>query len=208
MSKQEVPLQDLEKYIPRGAYEQVTRYLNRYKVHLTITPERSSVLGNYQGAFKGKNHRITVNGNLNKYSFLITLLHELGHLVTYDKYGVRIQAHGVEWKYEYGRLLTVFISQKIFPKIIEAELISTLEDPSASSCTEISLLRVLRKFDPPKPGYFLLEELPEKSFFKTSNGALFRKILQKRTRILCSMVGTSRQYLFSPVTEVQLVRKR
>lgn len=208
MSKLEVPLQDLEKYIPEGSFDQVSKYLIKYRVHLTITRERISVLGNYQGAYNGKNHRISVNGNLNKFSFLITLIHELAHLLTFEKYGTRIIAHGAEWKYEYGKLLAIFISRKIFPKDIENELLTTLKNPSASSCTETSLLRTLRKYDPHKPGYYLLEDLPEKSFFKTTNGELFKKINQKRKRILCAMVGTSRQYLFSPVTEVQLVRKR
>lgn len=208
MSKLEVPLQDLEKYIPEGSFEPVSKYLLKYSVHLTITRERTSVLGNYQGAYQGRNHRISVNGNLNKYSFLITLIHELAHLLTYEKYGARILAHGGEWKYEYGRLLAVFITRKLFPRDVETELLSILNNPSASSCTETSLLRTLRKYDPHKPGYYLLEDLPEKSFFKTTNGELYKKINQKRKRILCAMVGTSRQYLFSPVTEVQLVRKK
>lgn len=206
MNKKESPLQALDAYLPKGSFEQVSKYLIRHKVHLTITRERSSVLGNYQGAHNGKNHRISVNGNLNKYAFLITLIHELAHLLTFEKYGSAIAAHGVQWKREYSKLLANFISLKLFPKDVEAELISTLENPSASSCTETSLLRVLRRYDPPKPGFFLLEELPEQSVFMTRNGVLFRKIYQKRKRILCTEESTRKQYLFSPVTEVKLVR--
>lgn len=208
MNKKEAPLQALETYLPKGAFEHISKYLIRHKVHLTITRERSSILGNYQGAYNGQNHRISVNGNLNKYSFLITLIHELAHLHTYEKHGTRITAHGSEWKREYSKLLTIFVSQKIFPADVEDELLSTIKSPSASSCTEVSLLRVLRKYDPPKPGVFLLEDLPEQSVFKTRNGILYRKLYQKRKRILCSLEGTSKLYLFSPVTEVQLVRKK
>lgn len=208
MSKLEVPLKTLETYLPKGAYEPVEKYLIRHKVQLTVTRERTSILGNYQGAFNGKNHRISVNGNLNKYSFLITLIHELAHLLTYEKYGARVQAHGAEWKKMYSSLMSGFITNKLFPRDIERELISSLDSPSASSCTEDSLLRVLRKYDPPKPGFFLLEELSDKSVFRTRNGVLYRRMYQIRKRILCVEEATSRKYLFSPVAEVELVRKK
>lgn len=206
MSKEEFPLRTLEKYLPRGAYDNISWYLIRHRVHLTITQERTSVLGNFQGKRRGLNHKISVNGNLNKYSFLITLIHEVAHLLAFEKYGIRIAAHGPEWKQEYSRLLMRFISQNIFPDDIEKELISTMEKPSASSCAETSLQRVLWKYDRRKPGFYLLEDIPDRSVFKTSNGTLFRRLNLKRKRILCSQVGTRRQYLFSPVTEVELVK--
>lgn len=208
MSKREAPLDALSPYLPEGSYEHIAKYLVRYKVHLTITRERSTILGNYRSAFNGKNHRISVNGNLNKYSFLITLIHELAHLLTFEKYGARVQPHGSEWKQEYSKLLAVYISHDVFPDDIEKELIETMRNPSATSCAETSLLRVLRRYDPQKPGFYLLEELPEQSIFKTRNGVLFRKLHQKRKRILCHEEDTSKLYLFSPVTEVQLVRKK
>ena len=77
--KREAPLGTLNSYLPAGAYDTVMQYLQHYKVHLTITKERRSVLGDYRFAVHGKNHRISVNGNLNSFAFLITLLHELAH---------------------------------------------------------------------------------------------------------------------------------
>ena len=77
------------------------------------------MLGDYRNAVNGKNHRVTVNGNLNTYAFLITLLHELAHLLAYEQYGNRIFAHGKEWKSIYGKLLHDFLSRKIFPEDIE-----------------------------------------------------------------------------------------
>ena len=79
MSKKEVPLHALAAYVPEGSLEPVLEYLHRYKIHLTITKERNSILGDYRHAINQKNHRISVNGNLNKYAFLVTLLHEIAH---------------------------------------------------------------------------------------------------------------------------------
>ena len=207
MSKKEVPLNTLNTYLPRGAYPHLEKYLISHKVHLTITPERSSVLGNYQGGYDGRNHRISVNGSLNKYAFLITLLHELGHMLAFEKFGARIPAHGRQWKNEYSKLLAAFISNRIFPKDVENELLATLENPAASSCAETSLLRVLRKYDDYKPGFYLLEDLGDGSYFKIKNGSVFLRLHVKRVRILCRDINTQRLFLFSPVTEVKLMHK-
>jgi predicted SprT family Zn-dependent metalloprotease len=206
MPKKESPLQQLNDYLPEGAYDSVVDYLIAHKVHLTVTRERSTILGNYRSRHSDKNHRISVNGNLNKYSFLITLLHELGHLLAFEKYGNKIPAHGAQWKNEYSKILAVFISKKIFPADIENELLQTLNNPAATSCAETSLLRVLRKYDAHRPGIFLLEELPDKSFFKVKNGRVFSKENKIRKRFLCKDLTTNKLFLFSPVAEVELVR--
>ena len=96
MAKKEAPLEYLSQFIPDPSAPLILEYLHHYKVHLTITRERKSVLGDYRHATHSNNHRISVNGNLNKYAFLITLLHELAHLLTFEKFGNRIPPHGKE----------------------------------------------------------------------------------------------------------------
>src|SRR5215204_6926988 len=108
MPRKEAPLDALQTYLPVGTYEPVIQYLHQYQVHLTVARERKSILGDYRHRTHAKNHRISVNGNLNPYSFLITLLHELAHLLTFEKYGNRVQSHGREWKVFFGQLLEQF----------------------------------------------------------------------------------------------------
>ncbi|MEO6949936.1 MAG: hypothetical protein ABI123_09935 [Ginsengibacter sp.] len=206
MPKIHSPLAALDNYLPENAFESVEPYIVHHKIHLTITRERVSILGNYKKS-TNKNHAITVNGNLNKYSFLITLLHELGHLLAFEKFGNKIIAHGTEWKNEYGNILADFIGKNIFPRDIEKELIKTLNNPGATSCAETSLLRVLKKYDTPVPGVFLLEDLPEGSVFRVKNGKTYKKGKKLRKRFLCQEIATSRMYLFSPVAEVELLNK-
>src|SRR5688572_4978157 len=146
MPKKEVPIGQLSDYLPPRTYEAVLGYLRKYKVHLTIAKERKSILGDYRHRTYDDNHRISVNGNLNHWSFLITLLHELAHLLTFEQFGNRVPAHGREWKGVYGQLLAQFLQHNIFPEDIKTELVSSLHNPAATSCAEDDLLRVLRRY--------------------------------------------------------------
>ncbi len=205
MPKKESPLQQLSVYLPDGSFEDVANYLQGHKVHLTVTRERKTVLGNYRNSHSNQNHRISVNGNLNKYSFLITLLHELGHLLAFEKFGNRISPHGAQWKNEFSAILASFISKKIFPHDIEAELMRSLKNPAASSCAEENLLRILKKYDPHKPGFYFIEELPLNAHFKVKGGKIFSKGNKVRKRFLCKDISSGKLFLFSPVAEVELI---
>lgn len=202
MPKKEAPMTTLGDYLPPNTYDAVFNYLRQYQVHLTITRDRRSILGDYRHRTHHANHRISVNGSLNKFSFLITLLHELAHLVTFEQYGNRVQAHGAEWKKIYGQFLAHFVQQNIFPNDIAEELKNSLKNPAASSCAEEGLLRVLRKYDSTRNGHKLVEELPEQSLFRTPDGRVFRKGKRLRKRFHCIEIATGKVYLFSPVYEV------
>jgi len=201
-SKREAPLGTLNSYLPSGAYHTVMQYLQHYKVHLTITKERRSVLGDYRFAVHGKNHRISVNGNLNAFAFLITLLHELAHLIAFEKYGNRIASHGKEWKAVYGEILQQFLLLDLFPADIANEITITMRSPAAGSCAEDGLIRVLRKYDQKQDQKKLVEEIDVNGLFQTDDGRIFKRGNQLRKRIRCLEVKTGKIYLFSPVYEV------
>lgn len=205
MAKKEEPLEALRAYLPHGSYEPIAEYLIRYKVHLTITRTRKSVLGDYRNAVDNRNHRISVNGDLNRYAFLITLLHELAHLLTFDRYGHRVAPHGVEWKQQFSMLLAEFLRLSVFPADIQQALLKSIASPAASSCSDAGLLKVLRRYDPVKEGHLLVEDVAPGQLFKISGGRIFRRGEKIRKRIRCEEVATQKVYLFSPVYEVVLV---
>lgn len=205
MSRKEAPIHQLQHYLPAGTYEAVLNYLQFYKVHLTVSKERKSILGDYRHRTHSHNHRISVNGNLNVYSFLITLLHELAHLLTFEQYGNRVQAHGNEWKIIYSKLLDQFLKNKIFPKEIEQELLISLKNPAASSCAEDGLIRALRKFNPAGNSNRLIEELAIQAIFRTDDGRIFQRGEKLRKRFKCTEMKTGKIYLFSPVHEVEII---
>jgi hypothetical protein len=207
MPKKEVPLGHLQQYLPAGTSDKVMTFLHQFRVHLTIARERKSILGDYRHRTHHANHRISVNGSLNPYSFLITLLHELAHLLVFEEHGNKVFSHGKEWKFIYGKLLQEFLGERIFPADIESELLRSLKNPAASSCAEDELLRVLRKYDAKESSHRLLEELLPDVLFRLDDGRVFQKGPKLRKRYKCTEVNTGREYLFSPVYEVEIVNR-
>jgi hypothetical protein len=206
MAKVEHPLQALRNYLPDGSFEPVVQLINLYKVHLTVTKARKSVLGDYRHPAMGTNHKITVNGNLNKYEFLITLLHELAHLLCFEQYKNRVEAHGQEWKYIYSSLLAQFIRLEIFPIDIQKSLQKTLLNPAATANGETALLLVLRKYDiVKKEGYYFVAHIAEGTLFESLKGRIFKRGKKRRIRIECIEVNTGQVYSFSALTEVKVI---
>ena len=205
MPKKEAHISALQDFLPPNTYNPVLAYLHQYHVHLTIARERKSILGDYRHRTHGKNHRISVNGNLNQYAFLITLLHELAHLLAFENFGNGIAPHGREWKHVFGKLLAQFIEHNIFPDDIKKSLADTLHNPAASSCSDEDLLRVLKRYDRKETSLVFIEAIPEGSLFKTHDGKVFRKGEKIRKRYKCEEVKTKKIYLFSPIYEAERV---
>src|SRR5688572_3135306 len=205
MPKQEAPIGQLADYLPSNTYDPVLAYLREYKVHLTITRERRSILGDYRHRTQHANHRISVNGNLNPYSFLITLLHELAHLLTFEQFGSTVLSHGKEWKTVYTGMLAQFLQHRVFPPDIETELVRSLQNPAATTCAEDGLLRVLRKYDARESHHRLVEEIATNEMFRTHDGRIFKKAGKLRKRFQCIEIKTGKVYLFSPVYEVESI---
>src|SRR6185295_7231652 len=195
MPKKEVPIGQLQDYLPPGTYEEVLSYLRQYKVHLTAARERKSILGDYRHSTHHANHRISVNGNLNPYSFLITLLHELAHLLTFEQFGNKVLSHGREWKAIYVNILAQFLQHRVFPNDIETELVRSLKNPAATTCAEDGLLRVLRKYDTKESHHRLVEEIETNKLFRTYDGRVFKKQEKLRKRFKCVEIETGKVYL-------------
>ncbi len=195
----------LEKYIAPQAVDTIVNWIIDYGVHLKITEERTTKLGDFRpNQHLEKGHRITINYNLNQHAFLITLVHEMAHLKTWNLFKDKVKPHGAEWKSVYREMLLPFLSLNIFPDDIAPALIEYLENPAASSCSDMNLMRILMKYDQePK---ILLEEIPSSSVFKLSSGRVFRKGSQRRKYFQCLEISSGKMYLINPLAEVEPVQ--
>ncbi len=194
----------LAKYIPEHAVKPIFELIVQNQVHLKIVNERVTRHGDYRRAVSGK-HEITVNANLNPYKFLITLVHEIAHLVAFEKFGRTIKPHGQEWKYSFQRLMVPFIRPEIFPQQLLPLLARHFKNPTASSDTDARLALALKYFDKPNDKHFVFD-IPTGSIFRIYNGKIFKKGNLRVKRYECLEVSSGRTFLFNPNAEVELLK--
>ncbi|HQQ94703.1 MAG TPA: SprT-like domain-containing protein [Bacteroidia bacterium] len=181
----------------------IARWIVEYDFKLKIKRERSSRLGDYTPPLHGSNHLITINHNLNKYAFLITLVHEIAHLETFNRHRNTVFPHGKEWKQCFRELMQPFLNTDIFPLEVFAALRSYLQNPAASSCSDHALLKTLKLHDESNDRV-LLEYLPRHTVFLYNGSRLFKKGEKLRTRFKCTELKTGHTYFFHALTEVEM----
>lgn len=196
----------LLRYLPEPFVEMVIDLLMTYTVQFKIVKPRKTKLGDFRAKNKHGKPQITINGDLNPYSFLVTTLHEFAHLTNYLEHGHRVAPHGKEWKLHYTRLLLPVIDHPETPETLRVALLNSATNMKASSCTDQQLQRTLLTFDSRNDNLRTLEELPKNSTFAL-NGKTFQKGVLRRTRYLCTDVQSKRQYLVSALAHVELVEE-
>ncbi|ULC60177.1 sprT domain-containing protein [Flaviramulus sp. BrNp1-15] len=195
----------LVSYLPEKTLPQVLKLLEHDNLLVKIKNERKTRHGDYMRLPNGK-HQITINSNLNKYRFLITLIHEIAHFEAYKNYGRFIKPHGIEWKRTFQHLMLPFINPETFPNQLLPLLAKHFKNPKASSDTDVQLAYALKQFDEPNNKTYIFE-IPLGSAFKLYNGKVFKKGNQRVKRYECVEVKTGKLYLFNPNAEVELLKE-
>ena len=193
----------LEKYLPDRSVSYVLYLLENHHVFLKIVNERVTKHGDYRKLPSGQ-HQITVNANLNKYRFLMTLIHEIAHLVAIQKYGNYIKPHGKEWKHTFQQLMIPLLNPTVYPRKLLPLLLSHFRNPRASSDTDAQLSLALKKYDPKTDKNYVFE-IPIGSTFRIHNGRIFKKGNKRIKRYECMELCSGRLYLFQPNAEVELL---
>lgn len=192
-----------QKYIPVQAVPKVIELLKHDSLVVLVKKERKTRHGDYRMLPNGK-HQITINNTLNKYRFLITLIHEIAHFEAYNNYGKLIKPHGKEWKYTFQHLMLPFINPEIFPKEILPLLAKHFKNPKASSDTDVDLARALKQFDAPNDKNYIFE-IPIGTIFKFRNNRIFKKGNKRVKRYECIEISTGKMYLFNANAEIEKI---
>ena len=195
----------LSKYVPDEVVDDCVDWIRTHRIMVRIKRSRHSKYGDYHPPADGRSHKITINHDLNKYAFLITFTHEVAHLVCFNKHGNRVLPHGSEWKREFRNLLIPFIYKNVFPADIKHAVINYMQDPAASSCTNIHLQKALKAYDEKKSGWTHLEELEEGIEFKTATGKTFVKGKKLRKNFECYDITGKHKYFIHPLLEVMIL---
>lgn len=193
----------LRDYIPTIALSQVLKLLEHDNLEIKVKKERKTRHGDYRSLPNGK-HQITINSNLNRYRFLITLIHEIAHFEAYKAYGKFIKPHGLEWKRTFQHLMLPFLHPEIFPNELLPLLAKHFKNPKASSDTDAPLALALKQFDEPNNKTYIFQ-VPLGRTFLSNNGKVFKMNKKRVKRFECIEVNTGRLYLFNPNAEVELI---
>jgi SprT protein len=195
----------LAQYMPAEAAPVIAKWIDYFQCEFKISKNRATKLGDYRHPFKTAGHKISVNNNLNPYAFLVTTVHEFAHLLTWNEYKNKVKPHGAEWKHNFKRMMSPFLDQKLFPDDIQKAILNYLQNPSASSCTDLNLSRTLRSYDVAQHKYVRLEEIKHGVLFMIKDGRKFKKGEQLRKRYRCTSMDNGHIYLFNPLAEVEVL---
>lgn len=202
MNKKEQELTILKRYLPEGYEIFVLDLLEKHPIRFKIVKPRQTKLGDFKVNRLTDEVQITVNGNLNPYSFLITTVHEFAHFISYKKHGLKPKPHGEEWKQEYAILSAEAINFGNLPKDVENAFVNSLVNIKAS-CSDVSLMRVLKQYDAEKTNTTNIENIVKNDTFVYQN-KVFKLIEKRRTRYLCEEMTTKKRFLFHALAEIEL----
>ena len=196
----------LSPFLPPAALDDMVQYIISYSIHLKITRERHSKLGDYRlPTPQQPGHTISVNGNLNPHAFLLVLLHELAHMLTFLDCGRSVRPHGHEWQQHYSRLLQHYTDVGGFPPDVVPMLREYYSKIPLSKRLEREIDRQLQVIVKPE-NTVRLDSLPTGTRFRIGRRArMFELIERQRTRWKCRDVATGRLYTVAADAMVEVV---
>ncbi|QOD62233.1 SprT-like domain-containing protein [Polaribacter haliotis] len=194
---------DYQNFIPAKAIPFLQFLIEEHNFTLRIVNKRATKHGDFRQLPDGR-FQITVNNNLNKYQFLLTLVHEIAHHVTHQKFG-RVQPHGQEWKAVFQHIMLPFLNPEIYPKEILPYLANYLKNPKASTDADVNLSLAL-KGNVAETGKSFIFEIPFGSFFVYKN-IIYERGNKRRTRFECLNMSNKKVYLFNQNVEIEVYDK-
>ena len=195
----------LSKYLPEAVVNDMIEIIKYHKIHLKIVNKRATKHGDYRKHPSGL-HQITINSSLNKYRFLITLVHEIAHKVAIENNGNKILPHGIEWKRTFQKLMVPFINPSVFPSETLSVVANHFKNPTASSDTDLLLNKALKVYDTNYEEITTVSDLVIGDFFSLPNGRIFQKGALRVKRFECIETATGRKYLFHPNAEINFIK--
>ena len=197
-------MDNFENHIPKASIPLIKKWIKELNILVKIKKSRNTKLGDFTVNKKGE-YLISINDDLNKFAFLITLTHEIAHAFVWEKYKRRVSPHGKQWKATFKEMMLNFLNSDIFPDDILRVLSKHLKKPKASTVNDYNLSKVLRTYDNNKQ--LILSEIPDGSIFSTLNGRQFVKLNKLRKRYKCKAVDSEKIYLFNPLAVIDLEKQ-
>jgi len=195
-------MDNFENHIPKASIPLIKKWIKELNILVKIKKSRNTKLGDFT-VNKKEEYLISINKDLNKYAFLITLTHEIAHAFVWKKHKRKVAPHGIEWKITFKEMMLNFLNADIFPDDLLRPLSKHIKNPKASTVNDYNLSDMLRKYDNNKQ--LILSEIPDGSVFSTISGRQFVKLNKLRKRYKCKATDSNKIYLFNPLAAVALL---
>lgn len=186
----------LEKHVPPAAFAYCLGLWQATPFVLRLKPKRQTKLGDYRYEPRQRWHIISVNRDLDPHPFLLTYVHEVAHLVTFNEYRGKVQPHGPEWKHHFRELMQPLLVEEVYPQPILGVLARHMVNPKASSHADPALVKVMYPELQSNAEGSLLQSLSVGDGFIFRNQP-YRVLEHRRTRTLVTHQHTGRNYLIS-----------
>ncbi|MBR4804065.1 MAG: SprT-like domain-containing protein [Bacteroidales bacterium] len=197
----------LANYLPDKATPIIADFLFKNKISLKTTRRRATKLGDYAAPnpLKGLGHRITINHNLDKNTFLWVMLHEIAHYQVFIKYNRSVKPHGDEFQAALAKNLRFFNERHCFPAETEELIHKYYSLLPLKKSVEQKIEREFKDLagiDVEERQNKRLADLPEGACFLLRK-RIFKKLEKRRTRCKCLCLNNNRLYLVSLEADVQ-----
>uniref|UniRef100_A0AAU6WQP1 SprT-like domain-containing protein n=1 Tax=Chryseobacterium endophyticum TaxID=1854762 RepID=A0AAU6WQP1_9FLAO len=170
-------IQPLEKYLPENTLPYLKIWFADYYIHIKITRNRNSKLGDYRKLPDGS-HEITINSTLVPQLFFFVLTHELAHLIAFEKYGRRISPHGNEWKETFRKMLLQ--SLDVYEENLRPIIVEFSKSPKANFMASPDLVKYFH-IEGQDDTLVFIETLKKGDFFVYRNEKYLLEGLIKKT---------------------------
>ena len=188
----------LERFLPENALPFLRKWFGEHYIHIKITRERNSKLGDYR-RMPDKSHKITINATLQPQLFFFVLTHELAHLLAFENFGRRIAPHGAEWKHTFREMLLESIA--IYSEDLRPIILKFSRSPKANFMASPDLVK-----------YVHIENVDDETSYvddlEIGDRFIYRKqtfVIKEKRKInyLCKNLDNGKAYIFKPLERVE-----
>ena len=180
----------------------IHQWLQPYRVIIKFARARQTKHGDFRPGQKGLPSIITLNQDLKPLQCLLTLTHEIAHLMVWSRYGRRAAPHGKAWKACFGKLLNCLARQECLPIAFRQAIALHAFQPTASSARDLNLMAVIRQLE--GHGTVWLSDLSVGDEFRF-RGQIFVKLKDNRTRCKCRQLANQAMYHVSKTAPVERI---
>ena len=192
-------LEALDPFLPPDTRPLVEKWLAPHAVRLVVKRPRKTKRGDFTPPQRGKMPTLTVNADLSPLQFMLTLTHEIAHLMVWAEKGNTRRPHGAGWKRCFGRLLDELATVDSLPAEYREAIGAHGRNPKSSAHCDVRLLEVLRRLEGGDDHW--LDDVSVGGHF-SFRGRRFEKLKSNRSRCLCRDLDDGQKYHIAKTASV------